>query len=280
MVREAAVDLSRVYYPGGRPDPSLQVNAKRRRNLWRTSPKRRNAGDADGHRDLTAAPVCGRCLAMSRSTNLRCKRRTCLDYRYCPQHLSSIEHLAIAPSRRLRDLGVPHKAVGLYAVAPNQRLLKDREGFPLISAAAPVVFSRGKDITPYGGEVLSPATFAERYGDPGDRDTAAYALGMTGRRVVDGLSAATAATYSNEALDMAPLMRHARNYAEFAKIYNAAERTDANQRLINVDSHQSQNVVYLRATRAIHHGEEILWNYSHVYWGSESLRRYLIGKGW
>ena len=293
MPREVAVLVARVNpYTGARS--GLRVNVKRPRRFWRTSPSRRRASEDDGHRDLIAPPICGRCLAVSAKTGRRCKRSTCLDYRHCPQHLALLQHLAIAPSRRLRDLGVPNKALGLYAVDPATKLAKDREGFPTFSAAAaaataPVVYRRGEVVAEYGGEHLTQADFDERYGDAHNRDTAAYAEGFDpdGSGVIDGLAAASAATYSNEALDVAALYRRARTYAAFIRLYNNAARTAANRALVNVDSEQRgggaaamARTMLLIATRQIRHGEEIVWNYGHGYWGTESMKRYVTGRGW
>jgi hypothetical protein len=236
------------------------------------------------------------------------------------QHLQSDAKLAIAPSRRLRDIGVPNKALGLYAAHPRVRLAKDRQGFPMPSALQPrlrddetgaqqrgpaIAFRVGQVVTIYGGEVLTREQFDDRYDDPGNMDTAAYAVQMapraamgtgadgrrqrqldavgdpvTHRNVVDGLAAASAATYSNEPLDIAAVMRASRDRADFQHRYDAAAATAANSALVNVRTRQRQGAVELVAIKPIEHGREILWNYTWGYWAGETMKRYVTGTGW
>lgn len=321
MVRVVASDPTRAVLTP-RPDigSMAYVPQRRSKRLWRTSPRRRTAAEADGSLDVTARPICGRCIATSRSTGQRCSRNSCLDYRYCMQHLHSEAHLAIAPSRRLSALGVPNKALGLYAAHAGVKFVKDSLGFPLAPYAQPrfmdprtrmpqsmpaVVFRTGDVVTPYGGEMLTRAQFNERYQDPADMDNAAYAAEvaarpvyervggkrvrsldpatgepLTLRQVVDGLAAASAASYSNEALNVRALMLRARDRADFERLYDAEAAKAENVSLVNVRANQRGGVPTLFASKPIAHGAEVLWNYGSSYWAAESMKRALTGAGW
>lgn len=283
MARTVASDTSRVFIPRKAiGDRTLYPSPKRSRKLWRTSARRRSAAEADGSFDVTAVPICGRCTAISKSTNNRCARRTCLDYRFCMQHLQSTAKLAIAPSRRLRDIHVPGNALGLYAAHPNFRLAKDRKKYPILHQEhADTVFRKGEVVSVYGGEVLTRAQFDDRYLDPNDMDTAAYGLSMSrGSDVVDGLAAAGAASYSNDPVNIAALMSRARDRAHFRQLYDENASSAEIRALINVRTRQRDKAMELVATKPIPHGSEILWTYSNGYWDTDSMKRLITGKGW
>lgn len=80
---------------------------------------------------------CDRCQAIIPSTGLRCKRRTCLYYKYCFQHAQSILGLKIAKS------SIPGAGKGLIATK---------------------TFRKGARIAEYGGDRLSPAEYNKTEG--------------------------------------------------------------------------------------------------------------------
>jgi len=269
------VDKDRVYYPeGGR------LYISKGKNGGRTSP-RRVVGV-----DLKAPRICGsRCVATSKSGS-RCRRKTCQDYRYCPQHLAINKHLLIGKSKRLHQLGVD--GMGLYAYDPSLgTLLKDATGYP-VREMGKVVFRKPptnatikklKDyiIGDYGGERMSRQEFIERYGDPNNVETAAYAEGGTGF-ILDGLAAASAVSYSNEPLDIAKLMRDSGgSRAVFVNSYNKAAEKDKKK---NAMTRQIDKTIRMIPTRVIRQGEEILWHYGPGYWGTEGMKRVITGTGW
>ena len=280
MPKEVKVHKDKVYYPEGNASRDLYVNRKMSKRQWRTSP-RRVAGI-----DLTAPRICGtQCVAVSESTGRRCRRRTCVDYRYCSQHLAREKHLMVGKSKRLHELGV--NGLGLYAYNPELgKLKKDAHGFPVKEMALrvfrkmPPSVKRDKMmdyvIGDYGGEVLTTHEKNARYEDPDDMETAAYAEGGT-NFVLDGLSAASAVSYSNESLDVARLMRDSSDQRDFKSRYQAAGARD---RASKVQTKQINHMIRMLPTKDIYQGEEILWHYGPGYWGTEGMKRVITGSGW
>lgn len=258
-----------VYYPEGSARSGLYVNKKESKKKWRTSPRR-----GTGKEDLKAPRTCGlRCVAKSR-TGERCKRRVCMDYRYCHTHLATEKHLLIAKSKRLS--GFHLEGFGLYAYDPKHGSIKrDEKGLPIPSKTS-VVFKKGDEIADYGGEILSKKQFDDRYEDPKDLDTGAYVESGT-NLILDGLSAASAVTYSNESIDVASLMRRARDERSFERLYS--EKVNGDRRR-NAMTKQRSRMIRMVATKPIHQGEEILWNYGPTYWSSSGMKRYITGHGW
>lgn len=242
-------DLSAVYYPEGKAG-DLYVNRRYPRSKWRISPRR-----ATKQPDLTAPRVCGlQCVAISSSTHQRCKRRTCVDYRYCAQHLKIVKHLAVRMSKRLEKLGVP--GLGLYATAP---------------------FKKGSELGDYGGEKLTRAAWNKRYNDPKDKETGAYSLAAGHSKtgfVFDGLAAASAISYANEANDVAKMLTKAKSYKDFSKMYNEVGETG------NAYTRSVAGNIKMFARKDIKENDEVLVNYGPEYWGTDGMKSYITGSGW
>jgi hypothetical protein len=270
MPKQVRVYKDHVYYPEGSASRDLYVNKKESKRKWRTSPRR-----IASQVDLTAPRICGtRCVAKSKSTGHRCRKRACIDYRYCTTHLASVKHLLIAKSRRLHDFGV--NGMGLYAYDPDiNKIQKDANGFP-IADRTHRVFAKDKEIGDYGGERLSRAEFNERYEDPRDQETGSYAEGGT-NFIVDGLSAASAVSYSNESIDVADLLNKADSYKEFKEEYERKARRDGRA---NVKTKQRANMIRMITTKPVYQGEEILWHYGPGYWGTPGMKSVITGSAW
>ena len=194
-----------------------------------------------------------------------------MDYRLCSRHLAAVKHLLIAKSKRLHEVGAA--GMGLYAA--RGKVAKDADGYP--ARARTVVFRKDDEIGEYGGERMTREEFRARYKDDRDLETASYAESGT-THVFDGLSAASAMSYSNESLNIVDLMHKAgRSKRRFEQLYNEASKRD---RRANALSHQRRSMVRLYAARAIHQGEEILWHYGPQYWSSVGMKRVLTGSGW
>ena len=241
-------DVSSVYYPEG---GELYVNKGYDRRKWRISPRR-----GSKQPDLTAPRICGmQCVAKSKSTGQRCRRRTCIDYRYCNQHLVIHKHLAVRMSKRLKELGVP--GLGLYAQDPSRT----------------VVFKKGAIIGEYGGEKMSRDDWNRRYNDPEDKDTGTYSAGSGNKgSVFDGIAAASAVSYANEPSDVAKLLGKSTSYADFKRRYPDVRG--------NVSTRSVKGVMKMFALKDIRHGEEILFNYGPEYWGTDGMKRYITGSGY
>ena len=273
MPKQVRVYRDSVFYPEGPLTDLYVADNKRSKSRWRISPRRAT----EGNLDVTAPRVCNlHCVATSVSTGRRCGRRTCMDYRYCPTHLATIKHLLIARSRRLSELG--HPGLGLYAYNPRLgRLVKDGNGLP-VADATQAVFEADDEVGDYGGERLTREQFDARYEDPDDRETATYAAGADRRGfVMDGLAAATAVSYSNESLDIADIYARSRNPRSFNSTYSAAARRDPRS---NAEIRPKGDTVAMYATKRIHQGEEILWNYTSTYWSSSGMKKLITDRDW
>ena len=197
--------------------------------------------------------VCGRCMYKNPSTGSRCSRITCQDYRYCYQHLVMVKHLFISPnSRHLRSLNPPLVGKGVYAVSSLASLKKmnKQTRIPTVNKGV-IVFHKGDEIDVYGGEMLNEAAFKERY--PKDNTVATYTVADEGSKLyTDGLCARTAAANANDP---------AANIVNY-KVNNS----DANVRVLLESDHKS---FVMQATKAIHQGEELLYEYGANYWGAK-----------
>lgn len=203
---------------------------------------------------VSCKSACGRCSAIVRSTNRRCAKPACIDFRYCVMHLASLKHLAVVMSRHVPG------TKGLYAVT-GAIYKKKTDGTPKEDANV-IVFRRGDHIDEYGGERMTKDELNARYEDREDRETAPYAMSRPDGAVLDAMCARTAIAYSNDSTpDVARLLSLSRD--AFATAYNAGS---------NADNMKAKNGVF-EASRDIHHGEELLWHYGADYWTSEGMRR-------
>jgi hypothetical protein len=216
----------------------------------RLSPRRNPVPQVDGLTDVRCKSVCGtRCWVTNPSTRRRCKRKACVDYRYCTQHLVDALHLYIGRrSRHLSSLSPPSAGRGLYAVA-SAKHMRDHGlagGVPTVDGST-VVFEKGDILDTYGGEIMSKAEIDARYVHP---DTnASYAI-SEGEHGVDAFCASTAGAYANDPYD--PKKPNA---------FRAAEKA------ANIDIvFDGRRAFDMRATKTIHHGEEILYHYGRSYW--------------
>lgn len=270
----ARVDLDAVYYSD---DPVKQRKGRRllyinhNKRYERMSPMR-----YPGHEDVIAPRVCAkRCSVMVRGH--QCKHRTCMDYRFCWIHLASKLHLFIAPSRRLRAMGIPGNPLGLYAVASLKSLKaagKDANGAPVRTPE--LVFDTEQMIeTDYGGERIDPK---QRYPDPDDKETGTYTVSLADDSVYDGLAASGALSYSNEVIDVKKLMEKHSTKAAFKRAYDDAVKKT---RIANIDvANTGGGMIKFKAIRRITHGQELLWAYGSEYWEVDGLKYYLTGTGW
>jgi hypothetical protein len=195
--------------------------------------------------------VCGtRCWYRNVATRKRCKRTSCIDYRYCTQHLVNVVNLYIgARSRHLRSLVPKVAGRGLYAVAGHEGLKAHgvSNGIPNENAKA-IVFNVGDVIDTYGGEMISKTGIDDRYVHP---DAIAPYSVSEDEHGVDAFCAATAPVYANDPYDPSkprPFML-AKSRANVKVDYNAVD-----------------DKFEMVATKTIHHGEEILYHYGSDYW--------------
>ncbi len=92
---------------------------------------------------------CGRCEYYF-NTRRRCKRRVCIGYPYCFQHLPKVMKLKTKESKVLKDLGLPNNK-GIYASGKN------------------IVFKAGDKIADYNAEKINMKELEKRY-DYGEHD--------------------------------------------------------------------------------------------------------------
>ncbi len=231
------------------------------------------------HEDVIGYRVCAKNCSAKVNGRL-CGRRTCMDYRYCWQHLIIKKHLLIAPSRKLMSFGIPGKPLGLYAVV-NLKTMKeagrDINGIP--NKTDRVVFNKGDVVDSYDGEVIDKN---KRYPDPDDQETISYGVEGGDGTIFDGLSAARAVSYSNETINVKLLMEKATSKTAFKKEYREAEERAYGPRgTANVDSTSDRTgPVKIEAVRKIRHGDEILWTYGPDYWSTEGMKKFITGTGW
>ena len=273
---KAKVDLDQVYYAKGKTEQRrgrklMYVNE--RKHFRRSSPMR-----APGHEDVEAPRVCS--LGCKAKVNgHHCRRRTCMDYVYCYQHLISKRHLFIAPSRHLRLMGVPGNPLGLYAVAGIRQLRlagKDAYGAPRMTDE--LVFKKDAQIGSYGGEILPNKN--ERYADPEDKETATYAVEIADGTIFDGLTASGALSYSNDAINVKKIMTKYPTEKAFVRAYKTEEKA-AKRDIVNIAVSDTQDKsVRFKTTRAVTHGTELLWTYGSLYWSTPGMKYYITGKGW
>lgn len=272
----AKVDLDAVYYS---EHPKTQRKGRRllyiNQRYERTSPMR-----FPGHEDVVAPRVCARkCKANVRGH--KCRRHTCMDYRYCWLHLVTKKHLLIAPSRRLKSFGIPGKPLGLYAVASLKSLRtagRDADGAP--NQTDELVFDTAQRIqTNYGGERID---MDERYPDPDDKETGTYTVELADGSVYDALAAASALSYSNEVINVRDLMLKHRTKTTFKRAYaEAAKKEHGARGKANIDvANTGGGMIMFQAIRPITHGQELLWTYGTEYWDVDGLKYYLTGTGW
>ena len=151
---------------------------------------------------------CSQCTALT-ARGTQCARRTCIGVSLCWSHLIRDRKLRILPST------LPGAGKGLFAHAPDQE----------------IVFRRGDRIVDYGGEVLTVAQLAERYG----QWTGPYAFGATRTIIQDAACVRSVGSIVNHRA--APNARYG--------VY--------------------QGRGFIKALRNIRHGEEIFVNYGRAY---------------
>ena len=182
-------------------------------------------------KNCSYCPPCG--ALTKRGT--RCKKRACLDSRYCWVHLKSNDKVVIGKSR------VPHGGLGLFCwtsqnIGPIERRDKNDP-----------VFKKGDKITEYGGNVLSKRVLDEWYDykTPEGKTietTAPYGLEVEadGKQFYDAACMRKAGAYVNATKGT-------------GKIRNAKLDKGA-----------------LYALRNIYKGDEILTSYGRHYWRGSS----------
>lgn len=189
---------------------------------------------------LKMPPTCSLTCSALTKKGTECKRRCCLDYRYCGQHLRSIVGIKVGPS------SVAGK--GLFAVKP---------------------FRKGQRIAEYYGEHLSKKQFDDRYDDPDDLLTSGYAISLEDGSVIDSLGSRCAASYANDPIDVGALWKSSKSTSDFRHRYNARKKQEPGNAMAD---EAKGNQLYLVATKAIKSGDEILWPYGASYWSSKQMK--------
>lgn len=195
--------------------------------------------------------VCGvQCWSVNPRTGRRCRRVTCLDYRYCTQHLVNERHLYVGKrSRHLSGLHPPIGQRGLYAAENNSHLRRFgvQDGMPNEDEDT-IVFNKGDLIDIYGGEMMDKKELDDRYIH---MDTNANYAISDGDHAVDAFCALTATGYSNDPYN-----------PNTARPFAAARRNEN----ANVTFDADTNTFSMHAVKDIHHGQEILYHYGRIYW--------------
>jgi len=192
---------------------------------------------------------CTQCQFIT-SKHTRCKLRSCLDFEYCWLHLRKKYHIKVAPSK----IKVNGKSIGLGLFAKTDKPLSNRMREHIDSRMITpqdkklyLVFKSGDIIGKYEGEQVDAKELSRRYDYVDDNgqlveQTAPYAVvgnrrGKKNTMITDALCLKNYVSFANDA----------RN-SEYA--YNATLTPG----------------LYLKATRNIWQGDEILWNYQRSYW--------------
>ena len=172
---------------------------------------------------------CDRCHANT-ATGGRCRRRTCVNGRYCWQHLMRDHHL------RVRASNIPGGGKGLFAQR-TARAARNNNG---------PVFRSEDTIGEYTGDRLNAAQLQQRY--PGNT-LGAYVVSASANNNIDARSTQTnVVRYANHCRPRNQRAGHCRhNNARFV----------ANQRT---------GRVRVAATRNINQGDEIYVSYGREYW--------------
>lgn len=241
-------DLAKVWLPAGHDRRSLRIGKRPRYD-------RTNCVDATGD-VYVCRPVCGKqCWYVNPRTGTRCRRKTCIDYRYCTQHLIDEKHLYIgARSRHLNSLSPPIPQRGLYAVRDGKTLKElgfESRGVPNTNMRD-TVFRRGDVIDVYGGEQMTKEELDARYEYPDA--VASYSVNDYDR-TIDAFCATTAGAYANDPYD-------ARDGEDRFLMANRKQNAAA----VLQRRGEFNGLFVMKALRAIHHGEEILYSYGPEYW--------------
>jgi len=183
-----------------------------------------------GERDFACTMTCRRCAAISARTGNRCSRQVCVGLPLCWQHTRAAWNVAI------RQAG-PRVGKGLFAAAPT--------GAPsAVRRRQAPLFRKGDLIVPYApAEELAPEELDERYDYGGWQVTAPYAVPLPSSPdvVLDAACVRNVGSLAND-----PRGRRG--------LRSNAELTEEN------------GTLWLRATRAVRDGDEILLNYGPDYW--------------
>ena len=187
------------------------------------------------------------CQATTAALQQRCRRTTGYDYQYCGYHLLTVLHLVIAPSH------LPRAGLGLYACDAEmlKKYGRDPDGRPIIDENT-VVFDQDEPIgNGFGGELLIDKEYDRRYPEGESSYTLEWDPPKSGPRLmdrhritVDAFVARTSLSYSNDP-------RNVHDHSIWPFRANAYWQGYAD---------------HMRALTPIHHGEEILWSYGHMYW--------------
>ena len=228
MLRTIHADRSKVR-GGVRADMYEQGNRGKYR--WRRD-------QLESGETITCPMICTRQCTATKDNGIRCRNRSCTDYRYCWRHLATRKHLAIRPSAH---------GMGLFAVDGVTRVLGVDRTRP--------VFERGDVIDEYQGEALSQEDLDERY--PGDSPASFTISNAHGGEHMDALCAVSAASFANDPVDVTSIIGR----RDFQRRYNAARPRTENAETVSYPSR-----VELVAKKRIYHGEEIMLRYGPSYW--------------
>lgn len=173
---------------------------------------------------------CDRCSGRT-SRNQRCSRRVCIGLPLCWQHAKKVYGVRVANSAL--------HGKGLFAATP---------------------FSRGDWICPYGGEVITLAQMNGRY--PGDC-VAPYGM-CDGNRCEDGAVRRGVGTIAN---GEGPPGRRIQTNSETVVFTRYDQVLEPRRtRLQQEGAMPVRGSMWVRATRNIPAGTEIIMNYGDEYW--------------
>ena len=202
-----------------------------------------------GLKCLYGIRVYGKHCMHKHSDGAYCSKIAFTDYMYCDKHMKKDLGLEVKESRHLERMGID--GLGLYAIK-NPGVL---------------AFSADDVIDTYRGEIMTSRRRLERYGDGESLGTEMYSANMPGSvNIIDCLCAPCAASYSNEACNIATLVRQSSSASQFVKLYEKDVPKCTNAELVSYGDNEFPVLV---ATKDIFDGDEILWKYGSDYWSTQ-----------
>lgn len=193
----------------------------------------------------TGTKYCYQCKFITEKGK-RCKLKSCVDLDYCWIHLRMKYKVKIAPSK----IKVNGKSIGLGLFALTDKTLPSDITRRIKSRKVTseekklyAVFKTGDVIGKYIAQEVDAKELSNRYDYMKDGElveqTAPYAVSKNNHTIYDSLCHRNFVSYANDA--------RGTGFENNAKL--SAQ-------------------MYLKATRTIWEGEEILWNYKNVYWST------------
>lgn len=205
--------------------------------------------------------IYGQCRYVDPETKKRCSRWSYQTANICWQHLITDKHLLISKS------SIPNAGLGLFAADwKNYReLKKNPETGLLYEKSSVVLFHINDEIGVFdAGEKMTTEQFIERYGNS-NKNVAPYTVDGVGECVYDELCLRSPSSYANDPINLDETFN-----SQF-KNFNTTRVTHSPDNAVAV-ADNSDELVRLYASRPIHHGQEILWNYGMQYWEADNMK--------